>query len=333
MRVTYFYRSLKCGFSIKKVFNTISHEVSKNHEVREYYIPAHRADLMSVLKNIFYVFKQRDKYGINHITGDVHYCILALIGCKSVLTIHDLSAFECAGNPIKRSLLKLLWFRLPLLLADKIVCISEHTRTEVSKITKRKDIIVIYNAVDPLFKVRIKQFNVLNPRILQIGTAWNKNLVNTIKALISIPCHLVIIGSVEASVLNLLSEKKISFVIKTNLTDNQLIEEYQNCDIVSFCSIYEGFGMPIIEANAVGRCVITSDISPMNEIAADAACIIDPNNVLSIKKGFIKIISEENFRNSLINNGTINIERFNVDDISRLYINLYSKLYSKQELL
>ena len=328
MRVTYFYRSLKCGFSIKKVFNTISHEVSKNHEVREYYIPAHRADLMSVLKNIFYVFKQRDKYGINHITGDVHYCILALIGCKSVLTIHDLSSLDFAKNPLKKALIKFLWYKLPILIANKIVCISEHTRIEVSKITKRKDIAVIYNAVDPLFEFSPKQFNTLNPIILQVGTALNKNLGNTIKALNSIPCHMAIIGSVETSILNLLEENKILYSIKEGLTDSELLEEYQKCDIVSFCSIYEGFGMPIIEGNAIGRCVITSGVSPMNEIASNSACLVNPNEILSIKNGFTKIISDDDFRHSLINNGLSNIKRFKAANVSITYLKLYSKLDS-----
>jgi hypothetical protein len=75
MRVTYFYRSLNCGISIKKVLNTVSDEVSKTSEIRSCYVPAHRADLISVFKNILYVFKHRDKKGINHITGDVHYCV------------------------------------------------------------------------------------------------------------------------------------------------------------------------------------------------------------------------------------------------------------------
>ena len=326
MSISFFYRSLNCGFSIKKVFNTISNEISNKHDVKEYYVPSHHAGLMSVLKNILHVFKHRNKNGINHITGDIHYCALALIGCKSVLTIHDLSALEGAQNPIKRAIIKWLWFKIPLLIVNKVVCISEHTRKELNKITNRKDIEVVYNAVDPTFIYSPKPFNTKTPVILQIGTAWNKNLNITIKALQSIDCHLIIIGSVEDLTLNFLKETNISYTIKTNLTDLEVIETYYQSDIISFCSLYEGFGMPIIEANAIGRCVITSSISPMTEIGANAACFVNPNEVLSIKNGFKKIISDKDFRNTLIENGLTNTKRFNVTEVSKSYVNIYSEL-------
>ena len=325
MSITYFYRSLKCGFSIKKVFNTVTEEIGKTELIKQLYVPSHRAGIQSVLRNIAYVFKHRNKVGINHITGDIHYCIIALIGCKSVLTIHDLSALDGAQNSIKKLFIRLVWFKIPLLFANKIVCISEHTRSQLLRLTNRKDIEVIYNAVDPSFNINLKDFKKDNPVVLQIGTAWNKNLLNTIKAITSIKCHLIIIGSVNDQVLNLLNNNDISYSIKMNLTDHELIQEYDDCDIVSFCSLYEGFGMPIIEANAVGRCVITSSVSPMQEIAGDAACLVDPKSISSIKNGFIKVISEANFRETLINNGISNIERFRVDAVSKAYINLYSK--------
>lgn len=325
MEITYFFRNDKCGFSISKVFNTITSEISKTKKIDQYYMPAHGADLISILKNLFYVFKHRNKKGINHITGDIHYCILALIGCKSVLTIHDLSPVDCRKNPLKKYIFKLFWFRLPLLIADKVVCISEHTRNQLGKITNRKDIEVIYNAVDPSFEANLKPFNSLKPVILQVGTGWNKNLENLINAINSTPCHLVIVGSVDVSMINLLNKNKISYSLKTGLTDAELLLEYYKCDIVSFCSIYEGFGMPIIEGNAIGRCVITSAISPMTEIAANAACLVKPDDIISIENGLKQIIFDADYRNQLINNGFSNILRFKVADISKSYINLYSK--------
>lgn len=326
MRVTYFYRSLNCGFSIKKVLNTISDEVSKTREVKSYYIPAHRADVISVVKNIFYVFRHRDRKGINHVTGDVHYCIVGLIGCKSVLTIHDLSHVHFAKNPIKKAFMMWVWYKIPVLFATKVVCISEHTRNELMKITKRKDIDVIYNAIDPSFFNFLKPFNTHQPIILQIGTAWNKNISNLVNALETIKCHLVIVGFVEKELSLLLKEKNISYSEKINLTDSELIEEYKQCDIVSFCSLYEGFGMPIIEANAIGRCVITSSIAPMTEIANNAACLVNPNDINSITNGFKKIILDNDFRSTLVSNGFSNIKRFNVANVSKSYLQLYSKL-------
>jgi glycosyltransferase involved in cell wall biosynthesis len=326
MRVTYFYRSLKCGFSIKKVFNTVSDEISKTCTVKSHYLPAHHSNLISVIENIVFVFKHRDKEGVNHVTGDVQYCILGLIGCKSVLTIHDLSHIDFAKNPIKKAIIVWLWYKLPVLLASKVVCISKHTRDELARISNRKDIDVIYNSIDPLFNTSLKPFNTGKPNILQIGTASNKNLSNTIKAIASIECHFVIIGSLEDDIAKLLKEYNISHSIKTNLSDLELIEEYKQCDIVSFCSFYEGFGMPIIEGNAIGRCVITSNVTPMPEIALDAAVFVNPHDPSSIKKGFDKIISDKVLRATLISNGFSNLKRFNVANISNSYIQVYNSL-------
>jgi glycosyltransferase involved in cell wall biosynthesis len=222
--------------------------------------------------------------------------------------------------------MKLIWYKLPLLIANKVVCISEHTRQQILKLTNRKDIKVIYNSVDPSFQFNDKPFRKEQPVILQIGTAWNKNLLNTIKALTNINCHFVIVGEIDNEIQNILKQLAISFTNKNSLTDQEIIQEYKNCDIVSFCSLYEGFGMPIIEANAIGRAVITSSIPPMNEVATAAACLVDPTSIASIQKGFLKIITKDKFRESIISNGKENINKFEVSFIAKQYLNLYAKV-------
>lgn len=323
MNIVFFHRNPKCGFSIYKVFSTIIDELKKTNSISEYFVPSHRADFASILKNMAYVYKNRSKKGINHISGDIQYCIIALMGCKSVLTIHDMSAYDHSKNPVKKIIIKWLWFKLPLLIADKVVCISEHTKSELLKMCDRKDIEVIYNAVDPTFKINLKEFNVQKPNILQIGTAWNKNLERVIHAIATIPCRLIIVGSVDQSIIDLMTSKEISYQVKTGLSDAALLEEYNNCDIISFCSLFEGFGMPIIEGNAVGRCVVTSNLNPMLGIAKDAACFVDPNDEDSITVGFKKIIDNSVFRDNLIDKGINNIKRFNVINIAASYENIY----------
>lgn len=327
MEITYFNRNLKCGYSTAKVFNTITNEMGKDLNIEQFYVPEYRANLKSIFKNVFYVFKNRNKMGINHITGDIHYCLIALIGCKTVLTIHDLSAYDCQQSVFKKAISKFLWFKVPLLIADKVVCISEHTKNELLKMCNRKDIEVIYNAVDPSFFIDEKHiFKTSMPVILQIGTAWNKNLKNLVKAALAIRCHICIIGKVDDSIIMFLEENKISYSIKEGLSDLELLDEYKKCDIVSFCSLYEGFGMPIIEANAAGRCVITSNLSPMNEIANDSACLVNPLDVASIEYAFKKVIFDANYRNDLIIKGKINVERFKVKNTVACYQKLYSQV-------
>jgi len=326
-KITYFHRNQQDGFSILKVSRTFIDEIKKTTDVEEFFVP-HKGSLhpIATLKNMWFVLKNRNKNGINHITGDIHFCMLALIGCKSVLTIHDTYSVEKSKNPIKQFVRNRLYYKFCVRLATQVVCISEKTKNDVQKIIGNKNIQVIYNAVSSQFNFVPKNFNEQKPVILQIGTSWNKNLQNTIKALAGISCELRIIGKLTDEIADLLEKEKVSFTLKTNLSDEEIVKEYENCDIVSFCSVLEGFGMPIVEANAVGRCVITSDIAPMTEIAGNAACLVNPNDVSSIAEGFKKIISDADYRQQLIENGQKNIERFRAENTAKQYLQLYNDL-------
>ena len=110
---------------------------------------------------------------------------------------------------------------------------------------------------------------------------------------------------------------------QNKVTDEEINAEYQNTDIVSFCSEYEGFGMPIIEANATGRIVITSNITPMTEIGGESAIYVNPYNIEEIRLAFKYIISNESIRSKHIELGINNIKRFNLNSIVEQYKNLY----------
>ena len=326
-KITYFHRNKQDGFSILKVSRAFIDEVKKTTDVEEFFVP-YKGSLhpFATLKNIWFVFKNRNKRGINHVTGDIHFSMLALIGCKSVLTIHDTYSVEKSKNPIKQFIRNQLYYKFCVRLASQIVCISEKTKRDVQKIAKRENVAVIYNAISPLFHFVPKQFNEQNPVILQIGTGWNKNLQNTIKALAGVPCELRIIGKLSDEIVSLLEKENISFSTKTNLTDEEIVKEYEACDIVSFCSVFEGFGVPIVEANAVGRCVITSNIEPMTEIAGNSACLVNPNDVSSITDGFKKIIFNAGYRKKLIDSGQENVKRFRAESVAKQYLQLYNDL-------
>ena len=119
----------------------------------------------------------------------------------------------------------------------------------------------------------------------------------------------------------------IDYTNEYNISDERLLQKYIACDILSFISTFEGFGMPIIEANAIERVVITSNISSMPEVAGSAACLVNPTEITDIKKGFLKLINDDCYRKTLIDNGRINKLRFDANTIADKYYQVYKKVY------
>ena len=85
-KVIFIQRNKKAGFSIDKVARPIIENTDNKEELS---VPSSGAGLQDLFKNLIFVLKHRDKKAIHHITGDIHYCLLSLIGCKTVLTVHD----------------------------------------------------------------------------------------------------------------------------------------------------------------------------------------------------------------------------------------------------
>jgi glycosyltransferase involved in cell wall biosynthesis len=171
-----------------------------------------------------------------------------------------------------------------------------------------------------------KTFNKQEPVILQIGTKPNKNVTRLVQALKGISCRLEIVGEVSESLRSELEACQVRYNDSKNLTNEQVLEKYQSCDILSFVSTYEGFGMPIVEANATGRVVVTSNILSMPEVAGDAAHLVDPFDVSSIRAGILKVIEDDHYREKLIANGFKNRQRFDVNEIAQQFTSVYHLL-------
>ena len=322
--VVYFHRNTKAGYSINKVTQTILSGVENK---KEYFVPCYNASLLSIIKNIVFVIKRREHGMIHHVTGDIHYCILALVGRKSVLTIHDTVGLDFNKlSFFKRMICKWLWYKLPVLLASKVVCISNETKKKVSKLTNRDDIIVIYNAIDPSLKYTPKDQTKIPYNILFIGTSPNKNLERTVESLYGIDCKITIIGKLDSAQEDYLSKSSVKYEVKSNLTDEEMYSEYVKCDVVSFISLFEGFGMPIIEANNVGRPVITSTIPVLKEIAGDSAVFVNPENITEMHDGFVRLFNDALLRQQCVDRGIENAKRFDVKNICREYNALYESL-------
>ena len=310
--------------SIENIFNSLLEEFRKQIEVEKLEVPNSGATLLDIFENLKFTGKRKSE--VTHITGHVNY--LALVtGRKTILTIHDIGS-SFYGGKLHQIFMKLFWYYLPCLLVKKITVISEFSRKELIKLVPfaKNKIKVISNPVNSALEYKPLEFNKVNPLILHIGTKSNKNLERTIKALEGISCKFLIIGELSTKQMELLKKYKIDYTNKKHISFLEIKAAYEACDLVSFVSLYEGFGMPVIEAQAVGRPVLTSAIEPISQVAGDAACFVDPENIEEIRKGFLKIIDDDEFREQLIFKGRKNVKRFQVEEIANQYLELYKEV-------
>jgi len=270
-------------------------------------------------------FKRKDDE-IYHITGDVQYMGI-VTGKRSVLTVHDVQSIV-KGSFLKKLYMKLFWFWLPAMFVKRITVISEFTRTELENILPffQYKIRTVYNPVNEVFKYTDYQFNQNKPRILLLGTKPNKNLERTFESLKGIHCELTIIGQLTEHQLQLIETLELDVTEAYNLSLKEVVAQYQSCDLLCFASTYEGFGMPIIEAQAMGRPVLTSNLGAMKEVSKDTAYLVDPYDISSIRTGIETLLADADLRQALIQKGLQNVTRFSAEAIAKNYMAIYREL-------
>lgn len=173
--------------------------------------------------------------------------------------------------------------------------------------------------------------SVQSPRILFLGTSENKNLMRSAKALQDLNCIFVVVGCLTSKQKNQLSQLRIRWEQFQGLRSDQLIEQYVASDLILFPSLYEGFGLPIIEAQAVGRPVVTSKLEPMAHVSGGAACLVDPYSIDSIRAGVLRVMEDGSYRNSLIQQGRVNVQRYSLAAIARDYERLYDHMMARSD--
>ena len=326
LHITYYFREpRKTGVSIEGIFRSVKDCLEGRVATSEFYCDGSRSRLGNT--------RNAAKFAgdINHITGDVNYLALGLRGLKNILTIHDLGFYE---NPVHSKLVKLVyqifWFYLPLKYVDIVTVVSEFTKQKLiwyfhfpeSKIR------VIPNPVKRVFRYSEKTTINAQPIILMMGTGKHKNLDNLIEAAKGTNFQLHIIGYPAPDEVAKLNAYAIAYKVYNQLTDEEVYEHYVACDVLFMASLYEGFGMPIIEAQCVGRPVITSNIGAMLEVGKDSAVLVDPYKPDEIKAAILSLLDKTKY-DDVVALGRLNAAKYSCDKIAEQYLAVYQELASK----
>lgn len=326
MKVVHFQRRPSgIRFSIEGYFERVRESLAPSIPVELRLMPCVSQGLWRRVWNIFSAWWHQGD--INHVTGDINYVAILLRPSRTVLTVLDCEILHRLTG-LRRQIVKLFWYSLPASRVSYITVISEETKRQLLKELRfsAERIRVIPVSVSYLFQPHPKAFDSEHPRILQVGTKANKNLLRLAEALRGISCDVDVVGPMTTEQVAAFQSNKISYRVHTGLSQEEIVELYRQADIVGFVSTHEGFGMPIVEAQWTERVCVTSNCSSMPEVAGEGACFVDPFEVASIRAGFLKVISDSDYRERLIANGRTNRLRFDSQCIANQFAELYTEM-------
>ena len=251
-------------------------------------------------------------------------------GIKSIVTIHDLINKRYPNN---YKLIDRWVYNLKLSYAQKhadvIITVSDQTK---------KDIIHYYNTNETKIKVipigmtkrKIKSEQPSTPYILCVSSFTKrknlKALVRAFKFIKSKDINLKIAGSQGDTSQQIikLAEDDPRIELHFNISDEQLDKLYIKCQFCIYPSLFEGFGIPILEAFSYGKTIATSNISSMPEVGKDAAMYFNPRDSNSIRMSILQLMDDD-IRNSYENKIPNTIKSFD----SKVLINTYKSIYSE----
>lgn len=328
MKVTYFHRKVipNFHFSVEIIFNDVRKHLPKEVTCEVVTSRFYSKGFFPRLYNALEAYFKRGS--INHVTGDINYIGIFLPGRKTIHTMLD-SVFLLNSSGIKRWILQTFWMKIPARRCVFITTISEASKKEIVAYTgcEASKVKVIPIALSPVFKRVERSYQWSRPRVLMIGTAPNKNTFRMIEALKGLNVEVKMVGKQEQSIKDKLNEAGLTYSYQSGLNIEQMYQLYQQTDILLFASTYEGFGMPIMEAQSVGTPVVTSNLSSMPEVAGPTGAVfVDPYSVEDIREGVIKVMTDTDRRAALIKAGFENIKRFDPDRIANMFLDLYKQI-------
>lgn len=299
-----------------------------------------QAGIISDLKNdrieLFHGLSAEVPFGINK------------TGLKSVVTVHDLIFLR---YPQFYSTIDAWIYRqktgYAVRNADMVVAISEQTRQDIIHFYKADPakIKVIYQGCQQVFQQPMEEearqsliarFNLPEQFILNVGTIEpRKNLLNIVKSIEHLDTSLVVVGSetpyareVKSYIASRGMQSKVIFL--KGLTSLELAALYKSAAVFVYMSLFEGFGIPIVEALFSGSPVVTSKGGCFSEAGGPAAIYANPNEVGEIQEAIRKVLIDSELRQSMRQKGFEHARQFTDENIGKNYMALYEEVINIQ---
>jgi glycosyltransferase involved in cell wall biosynthesis len=273
---------------------------------------------------------------------------------KFIVTIHDLILFR---YPTRRAstlsaptyfLKKKAYHRVinyAIKNSEKIIAVSQHTKQDILKYFKidPQKIIVTYEGVDitetPLSETTeaiLKKYGIMKPYVLYVGNAYpHKNLDRLIMAFREVVkkhsgLHLVLAGREDyfyKRLKNFARNMNISGIIFTgHIEEEHLPTIYREAKLYVFPSLYEGFGLPPLEAMARNVPVVSSNVSCLPEILGSAAYFFDPRGISETAEAIERVLEDNALRKKLIAAGQKQIKKYSWEKMARETLSVYQSI-------
>lgn len=276
---------------------------------------------------------------------------------KTAVTVHDLTpiVFPNAFPKGIKGELKWQMQKFSLRKANVIITDSEASKKDILKYVGAKEtkVKVVYLAAGEEFKKLEKgtwenklrkKYNLPEKFVLYVGdVTWNKNLPRLLDAVTELDIPIVMVGKSLVSEdydknnpwnndlnrINELARSNEKIIRVGFLPSEELVQIYNLATVFVMPSLYEGFGLPILEAMACDCPVITSKEGSLEEVAGNAAHFVDAYDVESIKFGLDRVYKDQNKRKELVEKGRENIKRFSWKKTAEETLNAYKYAVGK----
>jgi len=342
-------------YQLTKTISQIDHKnlyfIYTRHFPQEKFPPNFKIRLIKGPK-LFWFFRailDLKAEGVDIFFSPTSFIIPALVPKKCIPVVHDLAVFKKNFQPLlKAKILETLLLGRIMKKNKILITISESTKKDLMDhyfFLNKEKIEIVYPAYDHIFKKAtdseieriLSRYQIKRPYVLALGTIEpRKNFKNLILAFSRLSKEifdthtLVIIGKkgwyaeeIISLVKNLNLETKIKFLGYAEKKD--LVALYSGAKIFAFPSLWEGFGMPILEALACEIPVLTSKTSSMPEAAGKAGIYTNPLDLNDIKEKLEEILSNDSLRKDLIANSESQIQKFSWDNSAKKLIRIFEK--------